>query len=383
MAPAARVFMASRPSPPRMTRALVAALLAVPLFVGLSGCASCASGPPVSARGIAEAPSEAGGLGGFDLEVLVTEGPGGPPLPGAGVVVYWSRTSSADWEGGYVEVDERGVRAGGLEIEATPEAKSVERTMSDETGRVHVRLPTGRVFGVVAAKDGFTEEWLPALASGGSGSARIELPLFPQRVAADLDALWGPGGASTGTLTQNNYLWDPHPLPFANGTEAERAYAARIVELTVSIAWVNGPTTMGDLAVGIGPPDEQPALFEDGDQNVAAGEQTESATFDVEDLVASDTLGSPGIRVGAASDSGYFAPMGLPYRIHVEAVLDAALGAFGRCIGLGAPASGGFGGGGGGGGPGASVPGVGAVGLALALVVAAGIAQRHTARRKR
>lgn len=344
-----------------MKRALLALAL-LPAFAFASGCLDCVSGPPVSARGITDAPSSAGALGGFRLDVLVTDGPAGKPLPGAGVVVYWSGKDVGDWQGTYVEVTPGSVTVDPGTVDSTPEAKSVERALSGADGLARFQVPKGRIVGVVAAKEGYTEEWIPAMATGNDeAGVQMSLALFPRQVGGDLDVVWGPGGASTGTVTNDDRLWDRHPLPFANDTAAERAYAARIVELTVEVSWVNGATAAGDLAVGVGTDDAQPALFADEGDNVAAGEQTESATFLVADLEEAGLLGAPALRVGAASDSVYFAPTGMPYHLRVDALLDTAQALYARCIGVGKPArdDGGL--------PGASVPAWGAIGAVGAL----------------
>lgn len=344
---------------------LAALLLVAPLaFVATAGCVCGPSGPPVTARGIASGPSTAG-VGGFALDVLVTDGPGGPPLPGAGVVVYWAQATTSGWSGPVVRVSGEGgnVDVAPPNATATVAASSVDRLLTDAGGHATAHVGTGHIVGVVAAKDEYTEEWIPAVAAGGSGaSGTVTLPLYRARIVADLDEVWpAPGGASSGAVTGNHYLWDAHAAPFGNGSDAQRGYAARIVELSVTVNWTNGATGSGDLAVGAGPPGSDPAFFHDGGANAALGAQSEAATMGLSQLASTRTLGAPTVMVGAASQTGVAAPFGLPYRLHVDALFDTARATEGGC---GASASDG-------GGVGAKVP---APGAGLFVAVVAGLA---------
>jgi hypothetical protein len=350
--------------------ALVLLIVAPIAFALLAGCASCVEGPPVSARNIADTDDTAGVLG-YELNVRITEGPGGLGLPGAGVVVYYGGTTSSEWRGPRVEVRPDLVLVEPMNATGTVESKTVLRMMSDGTGLVHARVPGQRILGVVAAKDGYTEEWVPALAAGETGeSGTITLPLYRANLTVDMDAVWGPGGASTGAVTNSQYAWDTHEVPFGSTEGAARGYAARIVEMRVTIDWTNGATGVGDLGIGAGPPEDGPRYFSDGRTNAATGAQQETTMLDVQTLREHGILGAPSIDVGAASETGFVAPFGLPYTIHVEALFDTARAALSACsFGARQDDNEGFG---------ASVPGgatlVAVLGLAGAALV---VARKH------
>lgn len=314
-----------------MRPGVVVLLVAPVLFAFLAGCTSCVEGPPVSARGIA-ATDETAGVLGYELDISITDGPGGPALPGAGVVVYYGGTTSGEWTGPRVEVRPGTVIVDAMNATSTVESKTVLRMMSDEDGLVRAHVPGQRIVGVVAAKDGYTEEWVPALAAGESGErGSITLPLYRANLTADIDAVWGPGGASSGAVTNSQYAWDPHAAPFGETSDAVRGYAARIVELRVTIEWSNGATGAGDLGVGIGPPDDGPRYFSDASTNAAMGGQTETALLDVATLRDHGILGAPRIDLGGATQTGFVAPFGLPYTLHVEALFDTARAVLAAC----------------------------------------------------
>ena len=307
--------------------------LALPLvFVPLSGCVDCTQGPPVSARDITSGDEDAGGRA-FALDILVTDGPGGPPLPGAGVVAYYGGTDANDWSGSRVQVGPDSVLIEPVNDSRTTEAREVLRMLTGAEGRATAHVPGNRIIGVVVAKEGYTEEWVPAVAAGSTGAqGSLTIALYRAQVTLDMDAVWAaPGAASTGEATSSDYAWDPHPVPFGSTTEAARGYAARIVELTVTVSWTNAPTGAGDLGVGAGPAGENPRFFEDAGNNVAPGAQSVRATLDVRQLEEHGILGAPAVVVGAATDSGFVAPFGLPYTMVVEARFDTALAAFGAC----------------------------------------------------
>lgn len=300
-------------------------------FVILAGCTSCVEGPPVTARGVTDAPS-ASGLTGYTLDVLVTEGPGGPPLAGAGVVVYYAGTSTAEWQGPRVEVRSDEVIVGPVNGTGTVESKSVVRLMTDADGHARARVPGDRIVGVVAAKDGFTEEWIPALATGdGGATGTLQLPLYHARRVVDIEGVWGPAAGSTGAVTESDYAWDPQLVPFADDADANRGYAARIVELRATLQWNNTPMGGGDLGIGLGPPSDGPRYFADTGNNIAAGAQTETAVLSLNELRDHGILGAPEVHAGAATDSAFAAPFGLPYALHIEALFDTARANLAAC----------------------------------------------------
>ena len=339
-------------------------LVALPIAVAaLSGCTSCVSGPPVTARDISTADSTAG-VRGFALEIRVTDGPGGAPLEGAGVVVYYGGIEAADWSGPRVEVGPDRVIVEPLNQSGTPESRDVLRMMTGLDGTATARVPGNRMIGIVVAKDGFTEEWLPAVAAGDTGASdAITIPLYRQRLELDVDGVWGPGGASTGFATSSQYAWDPRLLTFGESDDANRGYAARITEMTLTIEWDNGLNGAGDLGIGIGSPDDGPSYFGDASTNVGSGRQSETVTLTLQELREHGILGARAIHAGAATDSGFVAPFGLPYTMHVEARFDTARAAFASCnVASSQNDNDGLG---------ASVPGIGVWGSAVAVTAVA------------
>lgn len=315
-----------------MRRKVWLLLLVAPMaFAGSAGCVDCTEGPPVTARGITSGDEDAG-LRGFALDVLVTDGPGGPPLEGAGVVAYYGGTDAGDWTGPRIQVDDDQVIVEPMNDTGTVESKEVLRMLTGAAGRVTAHVPGNRIVGIVVAKDGYTEEWVPAVAAGSTGAqGSLTVPLYRSQLALDMDAVWGPGAASTGEVTSSDFAWDPHEVPFGDNADAARGYASRIVELTVVIDWSNGAMGSGDLGVGAGPIEENPRYFEDAGNNIQPGAQSVRATLGLQQLQEHGILGAPAVAVGAATDSGFVAPFGLPYTMHVEARFDTARAAFGSC----------------------------------------------------
>jgi hypothetical protein len=315
-----------------MMRVLLAAVLLLPLL--FSGCVSCEAGPPVTARDINNGDAK-GGVGGYDLDVLITDGPGGAPLPQSGVVVYWESQSSSEWTSPSVTAsDEVVIVAPNTEADTVEPTQTI-RMRADDSGKTYAHTPTERIIGVVAAKDGFTEEWVAAIASGPNGGYDVlTIPLYRQYLESTTNNSWGPGAVSSGFITDSQYAWQPADAEFGESIAAKRGYAARLVEITVTITWENGPNGVGDLGIGIGPdPGADPTFFHDNDQNVAAGIQTESVRLTVQDLVDHNIIGDFPIQIGAATQSGQLAPQGLAYTLQLEARFDSARAELARCQG--------------------------------------------------
>ncbi|MEA3204189.1 MAG: hypothetical protein QOI63_1869, partial [Thermoplasmata archaeon] len=159
-----------------MDARLLCLLALAPLLAGCVG-SSCTGQPPVSARGVGTGTPSEGGDGGSLAEVTVAQEPGGPGLAGAGVVFFWGKEDAgaasrgeravvhvgADGEAGSAAVD---VDAG---LPAPPTYTTTLPLRAGPDGKVTAHLPSNRIVGVVAAADGWTEEWVPALATGGGG----------------------------------------------------------------------------------------------------------------------------------------------------------------------------------------------------------------------
>lgn len=367
-------------------RASLVLLLVLPGVLALAGCVSCGPvGPPVSARGIGpDTPSE-GGSNAYALTVRVTDEPGGPPLPGAGVVVYWSTDRPGDFGNVTVLVGGAGSAtsgpggasaegAGGVVVAApgatdpTPAATRVVKLATDADGRAVANIPTERVVGVVVAKDGHTEEWIPALAAGdGATGDTVTVPLYKASLTTEFTDTWGPGAASTGKVTSTNYEWKPTEIPFSEDESTRKGYIARTATLHATLRWTNGPGGAGDLALGVGPVSSQPAHVEDATEDVAPGEHAEEISFDAARLREVGVLGAPTGYIGPATASGFIGPFGLSYVLEIEAGFDTAAAKAAACANEVQDESGDL--------PGASVP-LGWVAAPAALALA-GLAGRR------
>lgn len=303
----------------------------------LAGCTCPPTGPPVSARGIGSGTPTSSGAIGYGFTVKVLAEPGGPPLPDAGVVFYWANDNPSQWQG----QDENGrvvVSPGNVEVTvpgqaATPSAASTLRLRTGPDGTALGKVPANRVIGVVAAADGWTEEWVPAVASGSLGEGdTLTIPLYRSTLEATTEGTWGPGGLSSGRATQNNYLWKPEILPFGESEETRKGYSARVARLHVRLSWETGVQGAGDLAIGLGSTEEQPAFVHDERNNVGPGRQAEEFDLNAGALKSEALLGSKELYVGPATQSGYVAPLGgLPYTMELEGEFDPAIAAEGEC----------------------------------------------------
>lgn len=345
--------------------ALVAFAFAVASATVLSGCVECARGPPVSARDVGARTDSSGGTGSFTLAIRVVEAPGGAPVEGAGVVVYWSSVAAGDWDG--VLVTPSGGVVVVAEPETTPATPDADRSIRMRTGADGVataRVPANRVVGIVAAADGFTEEWVPALAAGDArGEDGLAIPLYASALNVTIEGTWGgPGAATTAAATRSAYAWKPEPMPFG-----DPGYVARLATLDAKISWSNGATAAGDLGIGVGPSADDPTFVADDANEATPGAHEERLALDAAQLREAGVLGARDAFIGPASDVGYLAPFGLPYTLEIEATFDAARAFFETCA-RDAQEKDGL--------PGASVPGWGAIGAVAALGVVA-VARRR------
>ncbi|MHB8633130.1 MAG: hypothetical protein ACYDBQ_04055 [Thermoplasmatota archaeon] len=304
---------------------MVAAALVV-----ASGCISCARGPDVTARGIGPATPATGGLGGFQLSITITDGPGGPPLPGAGVVVYWG-SDTAPQGSPWIQVGpDRVVVEPGQPFTSTP-SDSTLRLRTDKTGTVVAKTPSHRFIGIVAAAPGYTEEFTPRMASG-EGADSLALPLYRSQIDLNLTGIWSPGGASSGMVTKGGYLWDALEAPFGNES-ARAGYAHRVANLDLRLNWTNQPLAFGDLAIGVGPSNANPTWFSQAGPHATMGTQEERASLGLEAVRAHGLLDTNQIFVGPASGDAYVAPFGLPFHLVVVATFDRSATDLARCLG--------------------------------------------------
>ncbi|HVL48184.1 MAG TPA: hypothetical protein VM889_06470, partial [Candidatus Thermoplasmatota archaeon] len=301
-------------------RTLLALALILLSAAAFAGCVSCTQGPPVTARGIGPGAAHEAGTGPATLVLRITDEPGGPAIPGAGVVAYHANDATGAWRGNVTaraEADRDGARVvvgPGFDAHPSPEARTAYRLRADPNGEVTLRLPAGHIIGLVAAADGHTEEWIPALATGEAGTHEtLEFPLFRANLTKRLEGALAPAGASPGAVTRSHYAWHPHKLAFAGDDTASRHYLARIVELKATLTWTNGLEGAGDLAIGLGPRREQPAYVHDGATDAAAGARTETTLLDADRLRREGILAAPEAHVGPATGTAFVGPFGLKY----------------------------------------------------------------------
>lgn len=353
------------------------ALLSALALLAVAGCdAPCPKGPPVSARGQTGGGSESGS-GSVPLTVTIMDA-GVGPLPGATVVVWWSgdRTSdlgdktTVERDGTTVEVGpdgavvEPGMKAG------TPEATHVLRMLTSDSGQVVAHVPSGLLMGIVAAKEGYTEEWVGHLGVGDSPLG-FTLPLYRTTLSIWMNGTLSPGALSTGEFTGGNYAWSGQNIPFPPA--AQRGYAARMTLLDATVGWSNDPLSltnpggMGDLAVAAGPDAQRdPTLFADSGTNTGLGPQQEELRRGSEELRTHSVQGAEQVFLGPATASGYSAPMGLPYTLHAQMEFDRALSDLDGCLYRSGQSDSGSG-------AGASIPGLAFPLLVLALLGTAAV----------
>src|SRR5207244_8324894 len=137
-------------------------------------------------------------------------------------------------------------------------------------GTVTAHLPKDRIVGVVAAADGWTEEWIPALATGSSGDLALRLPLY--QVHLGLDATGTADRASVSSaflLGDSNAQWYPQDLQLGKASGATAGYLARVVALDATLNWTNEALAFGDLALAAGPATGKPTVVQDDSTDVA------------------------------------------------------------------------------------------------------------------
>jgi hypothetical protein len=307
-------------------------LALVPLLAGCVGT-SCDPQPPVSARGVGPGTPSAGGDGGYSATLTVTQEPGGPGLAGAGVVFFWGREDSGAALRGERPVVHVGAQGGdgsasidiGTGLPAPPAYTATLPLRAGPDGTVTARLPTDRIVGVVAAADGWTEEWIPALATGHAGTLQLRLPLYHEHLALDLPGTLGPGSASTAILTgEGSAAWSPQDARLGATPEATRGYLARLTGLEAWLNWTNGPLAFGDLALAVGPDGSTPTQVRDSGADAAMGERTQQLQVQASDVRDRGLQGAGHLYIGPATRTAYFGPTGLAYTLHVDLTMDRA-----------------------------------------------------------
>ncbi|HUR61700.1 MAG TPA: hypothetical protein VM286_04980 [Candidatus Thermoplasmatota archaeon] len=312
-----------------MDARVLCVLLVAPL---LAGCvSSCDPVPPVSARGIGPGTPSRGGTGSYSANITITQEPGGPGLAGAGVVFFWGDEDDAAARRGERSVVHVGAEggAGNAEVDVSlPTASPPDYTTTlplrtDAKGTVLARLPANRIVGFVAAADGWTEEWIPALATGSEGELRIAMPLYRERLVLDLQGTLSPGAASTAAVNQD-VAWYPQDARLGSAAGATAGYLARLIRLDATLNWTNAPLSFGDLALAAGPEAGDPTLVRDADTDATLGARTQTLEVAGSDVRDRGLLGASHLHIGPATQTAYVGPMGVPYTLHVALTMDRA-----------------------------------------------------------
>ncbi len=277
-----------------------------------AGCLD--DGPPVTARGIEDAPVDAGD-GPFTLRVMVTHGPGGEPIAGAGVVVYWPEIELPQ-----IDIDTTGAAQGqgaSLNIRFDqPHLEGVLRLRTGADGVAVARVDPGQSVGVVAAADGYTQEWVPGVPTGAADEeARLAVPLFLSQISLHVNGTWaGPG--QQGLLGP---AWDPQAIVFHPDPATDQGYRDRLAGLQIQVGWSNDLNGVGDLSAAVGATADTLSARADDDMDAGTGDRSETLLLDQSGLADAGLIGAPALHAGPATDSGFLALGGLAYELNVSA----------------------------------------------------------------
>jgi len=311
-------------------RGVVALSLCVALLV--PGCAAppCTAGPLVSARGIGPGTPAEAGDGPIPLTVTIQD-PAGGVLAGAGVVAYWNGALASKHQADMArpEVGGPGVQSEPGHSVGTPGAATTLRVRTGADGRATLRVPGDMLVGLVAAKEGWTEEWVGFVATGTSGSLRQSITLYPTHVRWDVNTTWAPAALSDAAVG-GTYDWLPSNLAFAGSPDG---YLHRMVRLVTTVTWDNAPTAFGDLAAGVGASTgDPPSAVGDASHDVATGPRTETLDLGLDALRQLRLQESGRLAAGPATGDAMVAPLGLAVHLHVEATLDRAQADAANCL---------------------------------------------------
>ncbi|MHB8586650.1 MAG: hypothetical protein ACYDDF_12555 [Thermoplasmatota archaeon] len=310
----------------------------VAFAAALAGCVG-PTGPPVSSRTVPLTAPSVGGTGDYALGIQVTDEPGGPPLPHAAVVVYYSSASpstggthgpqaigsgqasgSGGPDGGQASVS---FVVNPSSQPSTPQADTTIPLRTDENGVAVAKVPANRVVGIVASADGFTEEWVAAVAAGARGANdTIAFPLYHSQLSWMKSGAWSPAAVSPGKITKDHYAWNPDPVVFGKTDAAHAGYLARLSSLSAGVTWVNGAGGEGDLAIGVGANSNSPDIVGDRNNDVTPGTHMENVSADPTVIGKDGWRTSPGLYAGPATASAFVAPFGMGYATNVTATFD-------------------------------------------------------------
>lgn len=256
------------------------------LLVALAaaGCATPGEGGPAPAAVV-----------GGSIRVLVTDEPGGPPVPGVHLFAsdgdFWFTTTD----------------------EATTDAE----------GRATLRVPVGSTVELDAP--GFV--WERRTLDRGD----VTLPLFKDRITLDV-----PGTLDGADLQRpfGEPAWSPREVLVAGTPEGRAGYALRLISLNATLSWTNGLAGGGDLALGVAGSPDRPQFYQDSDQMQATpGAHEESLRISHGEFQRENWGEDPRLFVGPAPGKAYAAPSGIDYVIHLEAVFGAPREAPGAAMG--------------------------------------------------
>ncbi|HJQ93352.1 MAG TPA: hypothetical protein VJ874_03590, partial [Candidatus Thermoplasmatota archaeon] len=256
-----------RPTVPFVAFAM---LLLAGCFGGPDGCV-----PPVSASDApADAPSVHTGPG-PQVAIRVLSAVDDTPLAGAGVAVLWNT--------------ERIEEPDGNESTAFPENPplTVVYLRTDPDGRAAADVVDDRYFMVVAASEGFTEEWSELQVPGSAASSNHVLRLYPQRMD------WQVNGSLA--MDPMADAWHPHPFPYSGSAAVGHEQASRLIALDVALDWQVGAGEVADLALVVGDDGSGGQRMAYTGPHLAPGRYHESLALTRDDLASFD---GPGFLAG-------------------------------------------------------------------------------------
>lgn len=231
------------------------------------------------------------------LTILVTDEPGGPPLAGALLFVQAWGTC---WE-------------------------QKERLESGDDGTAVLVAPASGRADIDAHLEGHTPERLAAAHIPSAGRAAVvELPLYKARLSREFqDAFMGHGVGRT-PLGLEAAEWRPAEMSWDGPPLVRAAYAERILQMTVTLAWNNTATEFADLAIGMGRTANAPDVVADvpGDQG-GAGAQREEMTLGLEAMYNAGWQGANALHVGPYTEKPHVALNGIAYVLRVDALFGA------------------------------------------------------------
>lgn len=229
-----------------------------------------------------------GCIAGESRDVIVTEEPGGPPVPGARVTVR----------------DDTLFGRGDVGV-------------TDGSGHVDLRLRAGDRVRVEA--EGFVEGSFRVPEAGP-----VRLDVYRDALSVEMTGVLT--GADVNRPQPASASWSPQEVPIGR-TEAGRAgYAARLRTLDATLAWTNQPGASGDLGLGLSSGVDEVDVWQDSDEaQVLPGPYTESVRLTIGDFDAAGWEGATTLFAGPGAGKAYAGPGGLSWTLVLEATFGPPL----------------------------------------------------------